>query len=111
MKRVYHPSLDSFMDVADDAVDSWAEQGWLKTKPKHVHIEAGTPKPGEHPGFATVAVELPVLEDVSSTTTSGRGSRRGSGGGSRGSRGSRTSGGGSTTTATSSTATGATPTA
>lgn len=106
MKRVYHPELDSWNDVPDDKVDEWAEAGWLKTKPQHVHIPEETPAPGEHPGIAAVAVEVPLLEDTSATTTSTRGARRSSGGSrSRGSRASRTA-----STATSSTDVGTTPT-
>lgn len=33
-KRVYHPSLNSFQDVDDAAVESWSSAGWLKSKPK-----------------------------------------------------------------------------
>ena len=35
-KRVFHPSLNQWYDVPEGDVESWAEQGWRKTKPKHV---------------------------------------------------------------------------
>lgn len=110
MKRVYHPDLNTFEDVPDNKVDEWAEAGWLKTQPKHVTIPAGTPKPGEGPGIAAVAVDVPVLEDTSSTTTSSggsRGSRGGRSGGSRsgGSRASRGSASTATTTVADTTST------
>lgn len=103
-KRMFHPSLDTFVDVDDRNVDDYAEAGWLKTQPKHVHIPEGTPKPGEGPGIARVFQEVPVLESTSGTTTSrsrGTGSRASTGG----------SRGGSASTGTSSTATGSTPSA
>jgi hypothetical protein len=63
MKRVYHPTLPSWQDVPDDAVDSWAESGWLKSKAKNVDY-GELPEVGSHPGIAAV----PVLEDVSRST-------------------------------------------
>ena len=66
-KRVFHPTLESFEDVPDDAVDAWAAAGWRKTAPKHVDTSA-LPEVGSHPGFA----QIPVLEDTSVTTTTSR---------------------------------------
>jgi hypothetical protein len=57
MKRVYHPSLSAWQDVADDAVESWKDAGWLKSKPKHVD-DSSAPKPGE--GY-----EPPATVDIS----------------------------------------------
>lgn len=42
-KRVYHPSLNAWQDVPDDAVDAWKDAGWLKTKPKHVDDSEALP--------------------------------------------------------------------
>ena len=67
MKRVYHPTLNTWQDVPDGDVDSWADAGWRKTAPKHVDT-SDLPEVGSHPGYATI----PVLEDVSSTTTTSR---------------------------------------
>lgn len=57
MKRVYHPSLNAWHDVPEDAVESWKDAGWLKTKPKHVDDGEALP-PGE--GYAP-----PVTVDIS----------------------------------------------
>lgn len=65
-KRVYHPTLNSWQDVPEADVDSWAEAGWRKTAPKHVDT-SNLPEVGDTPGIARV----PVLEDTSRTTTSG----------------------------------------
>ena len=56
-KRVYHPSLNAWQDVPDDAVESWKESGWLKTKPKHVDDSEALPV-GE--GY-----EPPAVVDIS----------------------------------------------
>ena len=50
MKRVYHPSLSAWQDVPDDAVESWKDAGWLKSKPKHVDDSEALPVgEGYHP--------------------------------------------------------------
>lgn len=56
MKRVFHPSLDSWQDVPDGDVDAWSKAGWLKSQPKHVDLSEA-PKVGEHPGIAAVVVD------------------------------------------------------
>ena len=67
LTRVYHPTLDSFEDIPKADVEAWAAAGWRKSAPKHVNVDE-FPEVGSHPGFA----QVPVLEDVSSTTTTSR---------------------------------------
>lgn len=43
MKRVYHPTLNSWQDVPDDAVKDWTEAGWKATRPKHVDDSEALP--------------------------------------------------------------------
>lgn len=62
--RVYHPSLPSWQDIPESQVEAWVESGWLKSKSKNVDY-GDLPEVGSHPGVAAV----PVLEDVSRTTT------------------------------------------
>lgn len=59
MKRVYHPTLDTFEDIPDGDVEQWADAGWRKTAPKHVNTD-DLPEIGSHPGYAQVPVELEV---------------------------------------------------
>ena len=40
MKRVYHPTLNAWQDVPDDAVQEWGVAGWLAKRPKHVDDSA-----------------------------------------------------------------------
>lgn len=94
MKRVYHPRLNAYEDVADDRVATWVEHGWLEEQPDHVTVPDDAPAPGEHPGIASVTKDVPLLEDTTPTST-----RKGG----KGSRGSRSA-------ATSSTVTGTAPT-
>lgn len=35
MKRVYHPSLNAWQDVPDEAVKEWVQAGWLDKRPTH----------------------------------------------------------------------------
>ena len=35
IKRVYHPTLNTYKDVPVSDVASWAEAGWRKTAPAH----------------------------------------------------------------------------
>lgn len=63
MKRVFHPTLNSWQDVPDGDVDKWVKAGWRKTQPQHV--TGDLPEVGSHPGIAAV----PVLEDTSTTVT------------------------------------------
>lgn len=56
VKRLFHPTLDTFVDVNAKDVDEWAGLGWLKTKPSHVHLD-GVHAPGEHPGIASVPTD------------------------------------------------------
>lgn len=34
MKTVYHPNLPTSLEVPDEDVADWVEQGWRKTQPK-----------------------------------------------------------------------------
>lgn len=36
MKRVYHPTLNSWQDVPDADAKNWTDAGWRATKPAHV---------------------------------------------------------------------------
>ncbi len=65
-KRVYHPTLSAWQDVADDAVDSWAEAGWRKSRPKHAD-DSGAPAVGDFhvasvPVVPAVEPEAPKVE-------------------------------------------------
>lgn len=55
-KRVYHPTLNSWQDVPEADVETWAKQGWLKTKPKHADTSEALPV-GES-FIATVAPDV-----------------------------------------------------
>lgn len=64
MKRVYHPTLSAWQDVEDDAVESWKEAGWLKTKPKHVDDSEALPV-GEgytHPDTVSIVGNTSLAE-------------------------------------------------
>ena len=69
-KRVYHPSLNAWQDVPDDAVDAWKDAGWLKTKPKHVDDSEALPVgEGYEPpatvdisGNAGAHIDVPAVE-------------------------------------------------
>lgn len=63
-RRVYHPTLNAWQDVAKSDGEKWKAAGWRLTKPEHVD-DSDAPAPGEHPGYA----QIPVLEDTSRTTT------------------------------------------
>jgi hypothetical protein len=63
LKRIYHPTLDSFQDVPEGSVDEWAEAGWRKTAPKHVTTD-GLPEVGSFPGL----VDVPRDPDTGSTS-------------------------------------------
>lgn len=68
MKRVYHPTLASYQDVADDAVDSWVEAGWRKTAPKHINADL-LPEVGSSPGVAAAPSESQDFSAVVDTGT------------------------------------------
>lgn len=57
MKRMFHPTLDSYVDVDDKTAEAYAAQGWKKTQPKHVTVPDDAPKVGEHPGIVSVTVD------------------------------------------------------
>ncbi len=63
-KRVYHPTLDTWQDVPDGDVDSWADAGWRKTAPKHVDT-TDLPEVGTHPGIASLP---PLVDDTPAPT-------------------------------------------
>ena len=63
-RRVYHPTLNAWQDVAKSDGEKWKAAGWRLTKPEHAD-DSDAPAPGEHPGYA----QIPVLEDTSTTTT------------------------------------------
>ena len=67
-RRVYHPTLNAWQDVAKSDGEKWKAAGWRLTKPEHVD-DSDAPAPGEHPGYA----QIPVLEDTSRTTTTATG--------------------------------------
>lgn len=72
MKRVYHPTLASYQDVPDDAVDSWVEAGWRKTVPKHIDADL-LPEVGSGPGVPVALNEVTDFtkipaEDSAATT-------------------------------------------
>ena len=56
MRRVYHPTLNAWNDVEDNAADSWKATGWRLTKPDHVNDD-DAPAVGDHPGYATIVVD------------------------------------------------------
>lgn len=71
MKRVYHPTLASFQDVPDDAVDAWVDAGWRKTAPKHINADL-LPEVGSSPGVAAAPSEsqdFSAVVDTGTTTT------------------------------------------
>jgi len=69
VRRVYHPTLNSFHDVKASDADKWKAAGWRLTAPKHVD-ESDAPKVGEGRGYVDIAREtVPVLEDTSRRTT------------------------------------------
>ena len=70
VRRVYHPTLNSFHDVKASDADKWKKAGWRLTAPDHVD-ESDAPKVGEGRGVVDIPRELPVLEDTSTTTTTG----------------------------------------
>lgn len=41
--RVYHPTANAWQNVDDARVGEWTEQGWLKSKPKHVDDSEALP--------------------------------------------------------------------
>ena len=41
LRRVYHPTLNAWRDVED--VESWAQEGWRKTKPDHIDDSESLP--------------------------------------------------------------------
>lgn len=59
-KRVYHPSLDAWQDVASSDVESWSKAGWLKTRPKHVD-DSESLTPGE---FHVASIALDVTDEA-----------------------------------------------
>lgn len=70
--RVYHPTLNAWHDVADDARDAWKEAGWRLTKPEQVD-DSAAPSVGEHSGYPDVpreAFEVASPDDVTSTEAS-----------------------------------------
>jgi hypothetical protein len=68
VRRVYHPTLNSFHDVKASDADKWKKAGWRLTAPNHVD-ESDAPAVGEGRGPVDIAREVPVLEDTSTTTT------------------------------------------
>ena len=68
VRRVYHPTLNSFHDVKASDADKWKKAGWRLTAPDHVD-ESDAPKVGEGRGPVDIAREIPLLEDASTTTT------------------------------------------
>ena len=68
VRRVYHPTLNSFHDVKASDADKWKKAGWRLTAPDHID-ESDAPKVGEGRGHVDVPREAPVLEDTSRTTT------------------------------------------
>jgi hypothetical protein len=68
VRRVYHPTLNSFHDVKASDADKWKKAGWRLTAPDHVD-ESDAPKVGEGRGVVDIPREIPVLEDTSRTTT------------------------------------------
>ena len=43
-KRVFHPTLPTYRDVPSGDVESWAEAGWRKSKPKDVEVDDTAPQ-------------------------------------------------------------------
>lgn len=43
MRRVYHPTIDTHLDVEDQSVKEWTESGWVTTKPEHSTASKGDP--------------------------------------------------------------------
>ena len=68
VRRVYHPTLNSFHDVKASDADKWKKAGWRLTAPDHVD-ESDAPKVGEGRGVVDIPREIPLLEDTSTTTT------------------------------------------
>ena len=68
VRRVYHPTLNSFHDVKASDADKWKKAGWRLTAPDHVD-ESDAPKVGEGRGYVDVPREVPLLEDTSRTST------------------------------------------
>lgn len=69
VRRVYHPTLNSWHDVKASDADKWKKAGWRLTAPDHVD-ESDAPKVGEGRGYVDISREtVPLLEDTSSTTT------------------------------------------
>lgn len=68
VRRVYHPTLNSFHDVKASDADKWKKAGWRLTAPDHVD-ESDAPKVGEGRGTVDIPREIPLLEDTSTTTT------------------------------------------
>ena len=60
--RVYHPVLNSWQDVPEGDVQAWKDNGWLKTRPKHVD-DSEAARPGE--GYVPPTVAVEAAEDVS----------------------------------------------
>lgn len=87
MKRVFHPTLNSWQDVSDDQVDSWKDAGWRVTKPDHVddsdalpvgafHIATVDIAPTPPPGDADrVAAKRPAAKRPAAKGAAGSGNR------------------------------------
>lgn len=59
-KRVYHPTLNSWQDVPEDAVSTWTKAGWSEKRPQHVD-DSDTLPPG---AFFVAPVARPELVEA-----------------------------------------------
>lgn len=52
MRRVYHPTLNSWRDIKPADADRWKAAGWRLTKPDHVDDSESLPVQADAPALA-----------------------------------------------------------
>lgn len=63
MKRVYHPTVNSWYDVQDEKVADWEEQGWLQERPEEFSDAEQTPLPVD-PEVEIAIIDGPDVAEV-----------------------------------------------